>query len=87
MEVENVVGKVLKNLDYQAKLAPHRYSKLLQEAKREHAQLRESGQFFPHKKEFNDLGVEATALPLQEITGGYGGAHCMTCVLSRQAKD
>jgi len=87
VEVENVVEKVLKNLEYQAKLAPHRYSALFQEAKKEHAQLRESGQFFPHKKEFNDLGVEAIALQLQEITGGYGGAHCMTCVLNRNAKD
>jgi arginine deiminase len=84
VEVENVVEKVLKNLEYQARLAPHRYARLFQEAKKEHAQLRESGQFFPHKREFNDLGVEATALPLQEITGGYGGAHCMTCVLSRR---
>lgn len=86
VEVENVVEKVLKNLEYQARLAPHRYAKLFEEAKREHAQLKDSGQFFPRKKEFNDLGVEATALPLQEITGGYGGAHCMTCALSRQPK-
>ncbi|MDA4115651.1 MAG: arginine deiminase family protein [Thaumarchaeota archaeon] len=86
VEVENVVEKVLNNLEYQARLAPHRYGRLFEEAKKEHTQLRESGHFFPHKKEFNDLGVEATALPLQEITGGYGGAHCMTCVLSRQGK-
>lgn len=84
VEVENVVEKVLKNLEFRAKLAPHRYARLFEEAKREHAQLKDSGQFFPRKREFNDLGVEATALPLQEITGGYGGAHCMTCALSRQ---
>jgi arginine deiminase len=84
VEVEKVVDKVLRNLEFQAKLAPHRYSRLFQEARREHAQLRESGQFFPRKREFNELGVDATPLPLQEITGGYGGAHCMTCVLSRK---
>jgi arginine deiminase len=84
MEVESATEKVLKNLEYQAKLAPLRYVNLLAEAKKEHARLRDSGQFFPHKKELNDLGVEASALRLQEITGGYGGAHCMTCVLSRQ---
>jgi arginine deiminase len=84
VEVENVVKKVLKNLEYQAKLAPHRYSRLFQEASKENGQLRESGQVFPHKKAFNDMGVEARAIPLQEITGGYGGAHCMTCVLSRE---
>jgi arginine deiminase len=83
-DVEKVVDKVLKNLEFQARLFPHRYAGLFQEAKKEHAQLRESGQFFPHKREFNELGLDATALPLQEITGGYGGAHCMTCVLRRQ---
>jgi arginine deiminase len=87
VEVENVVKKVMKNLEYEARLAPHRYARLFEEARKEHAELRDTGQFFPHKKEFNDLGVEATALPLQEITGGYGGAHCMTCVLSREAES
>jgi arginine deiminase len=86
VDVENVVEKVLRNLKYQANLAPHRYAKLFAEAKKEHAQLKDSAQFFPRKKEFNDLGVDATALPLQEITGGYGGAHCMTCVLRRESK-
>lgn len=84
VEVEKVAEKVLKNLEYQARHLPHRYGRLFQEARREREELRDSGQFFPHKKEFNDLGVDATPLQLQEITGGYGGAHCMTCVLSRQ---
>jgi arginine deiminase len=84
VEVEKVVDKVMKNLEFQARLFPHRYARLFEEAIREHSQLRDSGQFFPRKKEFNELGVDASALPLEEITGGYGGAHCMTCVLSRK---
>jgi arginine deiminase len=83
VEVEKVASKVIENLEYHARLSPHRYRSLLEEARRELAQLMGSGQFFPHKKELNDLGVDATPLPLQEITGGYGGPHCMTCVLSR----
>ncbi len=83
VEVERVAEKVLKNLEARAKLLPHRYGRLFQEARREHEELRMSGQFFPHKRELSDLGVDATPLQLQEITGGYGGAHCMTCVLSR----
>ncbi len=86
VEVEKVVDKVLENLEFKAKLFPHRYARLFQVAKTERAELRDSGQFFPHKKEFNELGVDTTALPLQEITGGYGGAHCMTCVLRRQSR-
>jgi arginine deiminase len=58
VEVGNVVEKVLKNLEYQAKLAPHRYAELFQEARKEYAELRDTGQFFPHKKEYT---VELTA--------------------------
>ncbi len=86
VEVEKVVGKVLKTLESEAKLNPHRYRRLFLEAKKDYAQLRESGQFFPHKKEFDDLGINATPILLQEITGGYGGPHCMTCVLHRRSR-
>lgn len=84
VETEKVVDKVMANLGDEARANPHRYHALLQEAKKEYAELKDSGQFFPHKKEFNELSVDATSLNLQEITGGYGGAHCMTCVLSRK---
>jgi len=84
--VDGVLDKVMKNMEFQARLAPHRYGTLLQEATKERLQHRGSGQLFPHRKEFSDLGVEPASLPLREITGGYGGAHCMTCVLSRQPK-
>jgi arginine deiminase len=84
VEVAGVVDKVLQNLEVEATADPHRYGALLQEAKKEYAQLKESNRFFPQKKEFVELGVQATAIPLQEITGGYGGAHCMTCALSRK---
>jgi len=28
-----------------------------------------------------------TSLQLQEITGGYGGIRCMTCVLNRKPSN
>ncbi len=84
VEVERVAGKVLKNLESEAARDPRRYGRLLEEARGEASWLRESGQFFPHKKEFAELGVEAVPVQLQEITGGYGGAHCMTCAVSRR---
>ena len=87
VEVEGVLDKVMKNLEFQARLDPRRYGPLFLEAKKERLQHKDSQQFFPLKKEFNDLGVKAIPLTLNEITGGYGGAHCMTCVLSRQQKD
>ncbi len=83
VEVEKVVDKVLKNLERETTPQPERYGELLKQAKKDYQDLKQTGQFFPHKKEFNELGVEVTPLTLQEITGGYGGAHCMTCVLNR----
>jgi arginine deiminase len=84
VEVDKVVSKVINRLEHKESHNRHRYARLLQEVKQEYLQLRGTGQFFPHKKEFLELGVESTAIQLQEITGGYGGAHCMTCVLSRR---
>jgi len=84
VEVDRVVGKVLANLEGEASSDPYRYGALLAEAKKNYAELKENGHFFPNKKELTDLGVEVNPLPLQEITGGYGGAHCMTCALSRK---
>ena len=83
IEVEKVVKKVLRNLEAKAKADPYRYGALFQEAKRDYDKLRRSDQFFPHKREFQELSIEVRALELQEITGGYGGIRCMTCVLNR----
>jgi arginine deiminase len=85
VEVEKVAERVLKNLEAQAKANPKRYSRLYEHSKKEYRELRENGQFFPHKKELYELNVEATPIMLEEITGGYGGAHCMTCALNREA--
>ena len=85
VEVEKVAERVLKNLESQAKAKPKRYSKLYEHSKQEYRELRENGQFFPHKRELYELGIEATPIMLDEITGGYGGAHCMTCALNREA--
>lgn len=87
IDVERVVEEVLKNLEEKAKANPYRYKALLQEAKKDLADLKRSDQFFPHKREFQELSIEATALQLQEITGGYGGIRCMTCVLNRKPSN
>ncbi len=38
---------------------------------------------FPNKNRMNEFGVDYIEINLEEITGGYGGAHCMTMSLSR----
>lgn len=63
---------------------PHpRYGALLNEVKKEYPSFLSSGAVFPHKKEIYENGIDAYALNLENITGGYGGAHCMTAVVER----
>ena len=83
VEVEQEVDRVLSGLAAAARADPHRYGALLAVAKKDLVQLREGNEFFPHKAALRDRGVESVPLTLTEITGGYGGAHCMTCVLER----
>ena len=87
VEVEKVVKEVLRNLESKARADPYRYGALLEEARRDLDRLKRSDQFFPHKREFQELSIEVTALQLQEITGGYGGIRCMTCALNRKTAN
>ncbi len=38
---------------------------------------------FPNRKEIRELGIDNITVNLSELTGGYGGAHCMTAALER----
>ncbi len=83
VEVERVVKNVLKNLSAMAESDSARYGKLLDQAKKDYQTLRNEGQFFPHKKEIYQHDIDAFPIVLENLTGGYGGAHCMTCALKR----
>jgi arginine deiminase len=83
VEVDRVVKNVLANLISKATQDPGTYGKLLEQARREYQELRSEGQFFPHKKEIYQHGIDAYPIILEHSTGGYGGAHCMTCSLKR----
>lgn len=39
--------------------------------------------FFPDSKAVRDSGIDVIKAELSELTGGYGGAHCMTASLRR----
>jgi arginine deiminase len=84
VEVEKEVDRVLGGLASSARKDPHRYGKLLSLVRKEQEELRAGRGYFPHTSTVRDRGVEVTPLSLQEITGGYGGAHCMTCVIRRK---
>ncbi len=45
-------------------------------------QLRK-GKMFPDSRNVKDSGIDVIKVDLSEITGGYGGAHCMTSSVDR----
>lgn len=83
VEVERIVKDVINKLRLKAKADPEGYSKLHTQVWKEYRHLRQEGQFFPHKKEIYEYDIEAFPLNLSNLTGGYGGAHCMTCPMKR----
>lgn len=83
VEVDRIVKDVLEKLRVKAIREPERYKKLLNQAKKDYKELRVQGQFFPHKKEIYQHDIDAYPLNLVNLTGGYGGAHCMSCSLRR----
>ncbi len=87
VEVAAGVDRVVRGLAASARRNPHRYGALLALARRERARLRADGGFFPRTAAVRDRGIEVVPLRLEEITGGYGGAHCMTCVTRRRVND
>ena len=83
VEVDRTVKNVLNNLASEASANPERYGKLLEQAKKDYQTLKNEGQFFPFKKEIYQHDIDAYPIILENLTGGYGGAHCMTCALER----
>ncbi|KAF5046914.1 Arginine deiminase [anaerobic digester metagenome] len=83
VEGERVMRMVLQNLERKATRDPERYGRLLRAAEEDYRRIRNTGRFFPHKEEFSRHGIEVRPLRLENLTGGYGGPHCMTCTLER----
>jgi arginine deiminase len=83
VEVDRIVKKVLVRLESEEKRNPARYGALLAQAEKDYQTLKDEASFFPNKKEIYKFGIDAFPLALTNLTGGYGGAHCMTAVLNR----
>jgi arginine deiminase len=83
VDVDQMVKKVLGGLESEAKRDPVRYGELFEQARKDYVELKATAEFFPHKKEVYSNGIDAFPLTLTNLTGGYGGAHCMTAVLER----
>ena len=85
MEVEQELDDVLNGLSQSARRDPRRYGALWALVQREREELRGGRGFFPHTAAVRDRGIEVVPVTLRQITGGYGGARCMTCVLDRSS--
>jgi arginine deiminase len=83
IEVEREVKSVLEALKSKSESNPYRYEKLYEQAMHDYQQLKDSGGFFPHKKEIYQHNIDAFGITMTNLTGGYGGAHCMTAALER----
>ncbi|MDA4114510.1 MAG: arginine deiminase family protein [Thaumarchaeota archaeon] len=83
VEVDRIVRKVLGGLESKSKRNPERYGRLFAQAKKDYQALKDEARFFPNKKEFYEFGIDALPIALTNLTGGYGGAHCMTAALHR----
>ncbi len=84
VEGERVMQMVLLNLERKAAHDPDRYGRLFRHAEEDYRRIRCAGRFFPHRKEFSRHAIDVRPLCLENLTGGYGGPHCMTCVLERR---
>jgi len=85
IEVEPITRKALQAVKRMSHENPKRYSKLLAQCEKDYEALAKSGQFFPHKRDFYTHNISVYPVHLKNLTGGYGGAHCMTCALNRGA--
>ncbi len=82
-DVARNAEKVLANLQRAAAENPRKYHRLLLRATMDYNELRSTGTFFPYTSRARDFGLEVRQIPLSNLTGAFGGAHCLTCSLER----
>ena len=73
VNVNEVIKRLIKN---------HAFNKNVESiVSREYEKI--AGNVFPLRKDIKDHGIDFVSAELIELTGGYGGAHCMTAALNR----
>jgi arginine deiminase len=82
-DVARHAERVLTQLRQAAERDPRRYARLFLRAARELSELRSEGRFFPNKPEARDAALDSVRVPLENLTGAFGGAHCLTATLER----
>jgi arginine deiminase len=82
-DVARNAERVLTNLRQVAEHDPGRYHRLYLRAAREFTELRAEDRFFPRTPEARDAGIQSVRVELENLTGAFGGAHCLTATLER----
>ncbi|HLY76946.1 MAG TPA: arginine deiminase family protein [Thermoplasmata archaeon] len=82
-DVARNAERVLTNLRQVAERDPQRYHRLYLRAAREFIELRAEDRFFPRTPEARDVGLQSVRVGLENLTGAFGGAHCLTATLER----
>jgi arginine deiminase len=73
---------VLKDLKGKADADPSTYGSLFKEMKREYSKM-STRDIFPGKAVGREFGIDSEVIDVENLTGGYGGVHCMTATISR----
>ncbi|MCI4368713.1 MAG: arginine deiminase family protein [Thermoplasmata archaeon] len=82
-DVARNAERVLAHLRRAAEEHPPRYHRLYLRAAREFGELRAEGGFFPNSHAARALGLESVTVGLENLTGAFGGAHCLTAAVER----
>lgn len=82
-DVARNAERVLANLRQVAERMPGRYHRLYLRAAREFTELRAEDRFFPRTPAARDAGLQSVRVGLENLTGAFGGAHCLTAALER----
>lgn len=83
VDVENVAKRVIADLNEKIRAGKVQYQRIRQEVQGDYEKLNSNGDFFPHKKQMRDYGVDYEHISIKNLSAGFGGIHCMTCGLSR----
>ena len=78
-----VIKKTAARISKLADEEPKHYGPLNLQIRRDYALLSQRGTTFPNRKKLSEYGIDGISIDLSNLTGGYGGAHCMTAAIYR----
>ena len=78
-----VIKKTAARISKLADEGPKHYGPLNLQIRRDYALLSQRGTTFPNRKKLSEYGIDGISIDLSNLTGGYGGAHCMTAAIYR----